>query len=187
MKRYTFILFALAMMSLSTSHSALGQENQSTSLGFEFQAYPTGLIPGLRIEKTTGNSSILSVRLGYNWIRHRDLGKHDDERGQGYGITLGYKKYIRRGFRGWHLGLRTDVWRNSIDWYDDVASGRSAGNTKITVVQPTAELGHTIQLGSALTFTPTLSFGWEWNVKTEGEPTGEGAILLLGFHFGHLF
>ena len=153
----------------------------STDLSFEFQAYPTGLIPGIRFETGLSDQSSILFRLGYNWIRHRDLGVHEDERGDGFGFTIGYKKYFSPERSGWGLALKNDVWWNSIDWTDPGISGQ----TDITVLQPTLELSYV--MGKNVLFVPSIAFGYEWNVKTEGEPTGEGAILLIGFQFGKRF
>lgn len=144
-----------------------------SSLNFEFQAYPTGLIPGLRYEYQLNDESKLLLRAGYNWIRHRDLGVHDDERGDGFGFTLGYTKRISN----FDLSLKNDFWWNSIDWENDVtAPNMTSGNTKITVIQPTIEAAYLV----TEKFRPTLAFGYEWNAKTEGEETGQGPILLVG-------
>ena len=52
-----------------------------TDIGIEIQAYPTGLIPGIRAEWGWGEQQSVHLRLGYNIVRHRDLGEHEDERG----------------------------------------------------------------------------------------------------------
>lgn len=148
--------------------------------GIEFQAYPTGLIPGVRVEKTFAKNAF-HLRLGYNWIRHGSNGKHDDERGQGGGFTLGYRRYLKSPGTSYFLGIRNDVWFNSIDWTDELpGGGERKGNTKITVLQPTMEAGYAWSIGESYLLAPTISFGYEVNIKTEGEPTGEGPILLLG-------
>jgi hypothetical protein len=157
------------------------------SLAFEFQAYPTGLIPGLRADYTFGQHHSLHARVGYNWVRHRDLGVQDDERGDGFGGTLGYRYYFREGFRGWFLGGRTGVWRNTMAWQDKDDSGTilSKGVSKIIVVQPTAEAGFLFPLGNSPWFVaPSAAFGVEVNVKTEGAQVGEGLIILLGVSVG---
>ena len=156
-------------------------------LSFEFQAYPTGLIPGLRLEKSIGKKSAVNARVGYQFIDHRDLGVQDDETGNGYGFTLGYKYYFKEGFRGFSLGVRNDFWFNEIDWVSDVNGIEASGTSNITVVQPTAEAGYLIPIGENWIFTPTIAFGVEINVKTDGEPVGEGAILLVGLNFGYRF
>lgn len=160
-------------------------QNSVFDLNFEFQAYPTGLIPGLRLEKGFAGKHALHLRGGYQLIDHRDLGKHDDETGQGYGFTAGYKRYFKEEYKGFHLGLRNDIWFNTIDWTTNAPP--SKGTTKIVVLQPTAEAGWLFLLGSHFTLTPSLALGYEINVKTEGEPTGEGMILLIGLQTGYRF
>ncbi|MBT8190065.1 MAG: hypothetical protein HKN67_03730 [Saprospiraceae bacterium] len=156
--------------------------NGQTDISFEFQAYPTGLIPGISIDKSISSRSDIYLRAGYNWIRHRDLGKHEDERGSGVGGSIGYKKYFKDGRAGWRIGIKNDFWWNSIDWTE----GNQNGNTKITVVQPTAELAYVIRKNE-IVISPSIAFGYELNIKTEGEETGEGAILLVGVQLGKSF
>lgn len=97
-----------------------GKSQSSVDVGFEFQAYPTGLMPGLRLEVPLNPSLLASFRAGYNFIRHGDSGKHDDERGHGWGATIGLKRYFAEGESGWFAGLRTGVWFNSLDWKDNI-------------------------------------------------------------------
>lgn len=161
---------------------------QPLDLSFEFQAYPTGLIPGIQIEKGFGEKDALHLRLGYQYIRHGDFGVHEDERGDGYGFSLGYKHYLKENFTGWFWGLRNDLWWNTLDWKDNIGtSNEIGGTTEIVVVQPTAMAGYLFELGETGFFTPSIAFGFEVNVQTEGEETGQGAILLLGFEIGKRF
>ncbi|MEM9819522.1 MAG: DUF3575 domain-containing protein [Bacteroidota bacterium] len=160
---------------------------QVLDFSFEFQAYPTGLIPGLRIEKPFHEKNAVHLRLGYNWIRHGSLGVQDDERGDGFGFSLGYKRYLKSSFRSWYLGLKNDIWFNELDWETEVQNATMRGTSKIIVVQPTLEAGHLFLLKNNWIFTPSIAFGFEINVKTEGAEMGQGAILLLGFHFGRRF
>ena len=180
------ILTCLVMIVSGPLHS---QSEYPVDVTFEFQAYPTGLIPGLRIEKFISEKSAISLRFGYNWIRHRDLGEHEDERGDGYGITIGYKHYFNKNYSSWFAGVRSDIWWNTIDWEDPNLSigGIVSGRTDIVVLQPTIEAGKAFVLSSGLIFSPSVAFGYEWNVKTTGEPTGQGAILLVGIQLGKRF
>lgn len=173
----------LAFFLLSTDKGQA--QDRVFDLGFEFQAYPTGLIPGLRLESGFGEQHAVHLRLGYNWLRHQGYGVHEDERGDGFGFTLGYKYYFKPGFERWFLGIKNDIWWNEVDWMDNIGqSDEISGTTNITVVQPTLEGGIALPVGENWFFSPTIAFGYEINVVTKGEPTGEGAILLLGFTFG---
>ena len=159
-----------------------GYSQKHTDISVEFQAYPAGLIPGISIDKSVSSRSDVYFRLAYNWIRHGDLGKHDDERGYGYGFSIGYKIFIKENYKGFRFGIKNDVWRNSIDWMDSADSG----NTKVTVIQPTLEIAYVITTKN-IVISPSIAFGYEANVSTTGSPTGEGAILLLGAQFGKRF
>lgn len=149
--------------------------------GLEVQVYPTGIIPGLRFEKNFTQKDLAALRLGYQFIDHRDQGKHDTEKGTGFGGTLGYKRYFKENFVGPSLGIRSDLWANKIDWESKLETGEIAkGTTNILVVQPTLEFGWGFPISDKLILTPTAAFGFEFNVKTKGEATGEGAIILAG-------
>ena len=184
MLRITFLLLFI----ISFYSSATAQTDGTLDIGLEVQAYPTGIISGLRIEKGFAGKHALHLRLGYNWIRHRDLGVHEDERGAGYGFTLGYKRYFSSDFQGWFLGLRSDVWWNKLDWKDNIDSATEVrGETNITVIQPTLKAGYSFLLANDWFFSPTLAFGYEVNVQTDGASVGEGAIVLLGIGIGKRF
>ena len=164
-----------------TISTLFSQNDKSSYLGLEIQAYPTGIIPGIRYEKNISEYSSVHFRLGYQWIRHRDLGMHDDERGIGYGFSIGYKQYFRSEYTGFSFSLRNDIWWNKIDWTTtELSPDPITGTTKVTVLQPTLLSEYSIRLNSGCTFIPSLGFGYEWNVRTDGEATGEGAIILIG-------
>jgi hypothetical protein len=158
-----------------------GSSLAQTSIGPELQVYPTGIIPSIRIERSISSLANLNVRIGYQIIRHRDLGVHEDERGSGYGFSIGYRRFFSTEKSGFSLSLRTDVWKNSIDWKDAIDTpGEVSGSTEITVLQPTILLEDSYRIGSQLQLIPSIGFGYEWNIKTDGAPTGEGAIFLIG-------
>ena len=82
-----------------------------------------------------------------------------------------------------YFSIKSDVWFNTIDW----TTGSESGTTDITVIQPTAEIGYQFLGQSGFFISPSIAFGAEWNVSTRGEPTGQGAILLVGVQVGKRF
>ncbi len=177
----TFIIFLLFNFSLHAQITEeIGSDTKNIEIGFELQIYPTGIIPGLRIEKYLSDKSSINIRLGYQIIDHRDLGKHEDETGSGFGISLAYRKFFNSVDNGFSLAFRTDYWVNEIDWIE----GLETGTTNIKVIQPTLMGEYIFHVGERLTITPSLTAGWEWNAKTDGQDTGEGAIILIGATFG---
>ncbi len=157
-------------------------QNGLRSLGVEFQQYPTGSIPALRADVHLGVKSSIDIRLGANIFDHRDLGVQPQEEGQGFGFSVGYNRFFKATRSGLNLGVRSDVWFNAVDWINDTDSG----TTDITVLQPTLTGGYAFLLCDGhVVIQPGLAFGWEVNVRTEGEPTGEGAIILGGIFLGY--
>ena len=179
--RFTFtFIIVLCFVDSSYAQTEKSTVDKNFDIGIELQAYPTGIIPGIRLEKYLNTHSSLNLRLGYQLIDHRDLGVQENEEGSGYGASLAYRRFFKPSHKGLSLALRTDLWFNKIDWTDGLLEGTS----NITVVQPTLMGEYAIHLSPTVVITPSLSFGYEWNVSTDGEPTGEGAIILLGFSLG---
>jgi len=126
--------------------------------------------------------------VGYNVVRHRGLGVHEDERGGGFGGTLGYRYYFKPERKGLLLGIRCDLWRNEVDWRDNIGLITEVnGTSNVTVLQPTAEIGFVRYLKNDLVLIPTISLGAEINIQTDGAEIGQGAILLLGITLAKRF
>ena len=154
------------------------------SAGIELQQYPTGFLLGGRAEYGFKPHQSLGFRIGYNLVDHRDQGVHTNEEGGGFGFTLSYRYYFRPQNNRLFLGARTDFWFNKIDWQD---SPMVSGTTNIVVFQPTAIAGYLFLIQEKWVITPTLAFGYEINIVENGEPVGEGAILLWGANFCYRF
>jgi len=84
--------------------------------GIEYQAYPTGHQPGLRIERGLSEHHAIDFRVGANIINERDEGVQDLEEGNGLGFTAGYRYYLKPENNKLFGSFRTDVWFNEIDW-----------------------------------------------------------------------
>jgi len=160
------------------------QVHSQTDIALELQIYPTGYIPGLSIDQHIGDKHVVYLRAAYNIFNHRDLGVQLNEEGIGHGFSLGYKRYLNNTQQGLRFGIKNDIWWNEVDWAGYNGAGSPVfGITNITVIQPTVEVDYVWDFGNIL-IAPSVAFGVEWNVKTEGEPTGEGPILLVGFQLG---
>ena len=177
--------FWAALLWISTA-AAQDQAAMGLDLGLEAQQYPTGYLVGIRGELGLNERQGISLRLGYNGLDHQDFGVHDSEIGGGFGGSLGYRYYFRAPRRGLYLGARIDLWNNDIDWEDNIGqSDELRGESTVLVLQPTAQIGYLFLLRDHWIITPTLAFGAEINVRTSGEPTGEGAILLWGLKLAY--
>ena len=185
MKNKILLCFALLFALNSFGQD---QEGKYIDLGLEVQQYPTGLLLGVCAEVALMTHHTLDLRVGYNLVDHQDFGVHEKEKGGGFGFTLGYRYYFKKGNRAWFLGARSDLWWNELDWKDNINGALELnGTTKITVFQPTAIAGYLFLLNEHWVITPTLAFGVEINVETKGEPVGEGAIVLWGINLARRF
>ena len=70
----------------------------------KYRLIPQELFLACDIERGFLYKHVLHFRLGYNWIRHGDQGVHEDERGDGFGFSLGYKYYLKKRFRDLFFG-----------------------------------------------------------------------------------
>lgn len=163
----------------------LQAQDKHFAIGPEIQQYPTGFLFGIRGEWGIAENQSIDLRIGYNTFDHKDFGVHNEEVGDGYGFTFGYRHYFKTGFEKWFVGGRTDLWWNEVEWVDYGIAGIIEGTSKIVVIQPTAIGGYVFDIGEHLQITPTIAGGYEVNIKTEGEKTGEGAILLWGVQLSY--
>lgn len=183
---FIFFLTTISLVAQDTVTKPFGR----LDVGIEFQGYPTGIIPGVRIEAGLHRRNSISLRIGYNWIRHGNFGVHEDERGDGWGFTLGYRHYFgKRVMRGFFLGVKNDFWFNTLDWRDSIGKPTEiTGTTRIVVIQPTAEAGFNFVFARhRIAIAPTIAFGVEINAITNGAPVGQGTILLWGFTASYRF
>ncbi|MEZ4918910.1 MAG: hypothetical protein R2792_07345 [Saprospiraceae bacterium] len=179
--RIRIFILVLFLVSLGSA-SAQAQWN----LGLEVQGYPTGMISAVQLEYVTAKCHAFHMRAGYNMVRHRDQGVSDDERGGGPGFSLGYRHVYGPKSNQWHLGVRNDLWFNKINWEDLHADGvLHSGTTRIVVLQPTVEAACRLPIpGTEFYYSPSIAFGFEVNVVTNGKEVGQGPILLLGLTVG---
>ena len=181
MKFYLFIILFIFLCVESKAQDSMFIVGSAG--GLEIQVYPTGIIPGIIWYASINQNDFVHARVGYNFVRHGSAGLHEDERGDGWGGSLGYDRRLRFRRMNWLVGLRCDVWQNKLKWKNDIGgASEMSGISKVTVVQPTFRLSYPLRLGSSF-ILPSIAFGSEINVKTKGEEVGEGLILLLGLSY----
>ncbi len=161
---------------------------QTYAGGIETQIYATGFIPSIKLEKIVRENNAIHFRVGANLFDRRSFGEQDEERGTGYGLTVGYRRYWKEN-RSWSLGLRSDLWFNRIDWENhNGIEVISSGKSEVTAIQPTFELGYLFFLDNEGFFlNPSFSFGMELNLNNTGAPVREGIVVLLGATVGKRF
>ncbi len=185
MKKILFLCFVLSPSLLVAQHS----------IGIGVHSYPEGIIPTLRFDYELQNNSYLNIRAGYNFTDREDWGKHDSEKGGGFGFGLGYE-YQSFFIENLSLMLGTDLYFMEIDWEDTrrqcgvvppCTDIQTKNSTNITMLQPAIGLAYQLNLNKHVSLKPNFSFGYEFNLITKGEPVGEGSIILVGLNLSYYF
>jgi len=181
-------LAVVTIVAILHSHALFAADRPKASIGFELQVYPTGVIPGIRYERAIAERRSLHFRLAYQIIRHQDFGVHDDERGNGFGFSVGHSWHRKPNQFGWSYGIRADLFYNTLDWIDDEGTPMEmSGTTDVTVFQPTVDVSYRYALSQKYFLASSLAAGFEINVDTDGAEVGQGFIYLVGLRIGRLF
>lgn len=183
--RYLPIVLLATFLIIGNFNLARAQNTGKIPVGVEVQVYPTGSIINASAGiLTMGEVHVFNIRAAYNFVDRGNAGLHDVEEGGGPGIGLEYRYRSQTFMKGLFVGLRSDFWWLNLDWENRLLFGNqlTQGTTDVTVWQPTLQLGYDLLIDDpGWHLTPSLSFGYEVNIKTDGEPVGEGMILLGGF------
>ncbi len=188
MKKITLLL--LISFTFQWQESQAQDFNNLYNIGIELQWYPAGYQLMLTTELGFTPKDAIQAKVGYNIARRQDFSPYNDlENGGGWGFTLGYRRYWNENIRGLYGGVRMDMWWLTIDWEDGLETANpTSGTTKITVFQPTAELGYMYQFtDSPFSVGLNAAAGYEINIVTNGEDVGQGAIGLFGARMRYLF
>ena len=176
-----FVFTMICVFLSNYSFAQMGKDAKKLfDMGIENQLYPAGDIVYIRTMRPINKRSGLMLKLGYDFARRQNFGKHDKENGGGPGFALGYRYYIKKELEGFFLAARAGLWVMKIDWEDNRNSIIASGKTNITVLQPTAAAGYQYVTQSGhWAFEAGAAFGIEWNIATKGEEVGQGGISLF--------
>ncbi len=170
-------------------------DKRPVEMGLELQMYPAGQMPSLKMEMGVGKyyKHGINLRMALNIAKRRAWGEHEDERGLGFGGSIGSRYDITNPFRGFYVGARADIWSLKIKWRNSGVDEElwntddDLGETKTLILQPNLEVGYKFRLKEKFYLAPALAIGWEFNAISKGEDVGQGSIFLWGLDFGYRF
>lgn len=177
------LVLVLILASLSLSGQELRQGNE-LEVGLDIQWYPAGWLIGPIAQYHPRPHHVFFSKLGINLAnRHDWSGLNDDEKGVGYGGSLGYRYYFKPEMNSIFLGARGELYNTFIDWRNDMGKpNETSGTTQIFVYQPSFELGYWFRVpNSPWCATISGGAGMEINLVTKGKPVGEGGMWLATF------
>lgn len=184
--QFTGFIVAL-IIAVMGSTATVAQSRPPLGTGVFFQVYPEGFIPGLKGAIELTFSDVVILYTGLNFSDRGSWALQDNEKGHGIGFGLAWHHYWVPRRQGWFFGARTDLWFLDIDWKTDSRPVRS-GTTEVTVLQPTAQIGHTwMLLENRVAFNAMASLGFKLNVHTSGRPVRQGVAMLAGISMSRRF
>jgi hypothetical protein len=156
--------------------------------GVEVQWYPAGWLIGPVANYFISPKNILNFRAAINIAdRHNWSGLNDDERGTGYGGSVGYRYLFTPAKNSFLIGARVDLFNTKIKWKNNIGTAQqTSGTTTTLVLQPSAELGYRIKLTNIrwnILFAGGI--GEEINIRTKGRDVGQGGMWLLSISILH--
>lgn len=178
-----FLIFFCLQNGLFAQQKEKTTKKSKFMTGAEIQWYPAGWIIGPAVNYAISPKHNINARIAVNLTNRRDWsGLNDDEKGKGFGGSVGYRFLFTPNKNSFFLGARVDVWGMKIDWKDNIGTPiELRGSTNITILQPAAEVGYWLRFKNQnwnLLFS--AGGGAEINVKTKGKEVGQGGVWLLG-------
>lgn len=178
-----FLGISFLQSSLFAQQNEKKAQNSKLMAGIEIQWYPAGWIIGPVVNYAIAPKHNINTRLAVNIAnRHDWSGLNDDEKGNAFGGSLGYRFLFTPDKSSFFLGARVDLWGMKIKWKNKIGTPQETrGTTKITIFQPTGEVGYWLKLKDrnwSLLFS--AGGGAEINIKTTGKEVGQGGMWLLG-------
>jgi hypothetical protein len=192
-KRKAFYVLLILMADVSTkayTENIDSNNAKRTDIGLSIQWYPAGIITTLNSELFACNKSSILLRLGGNYANRRDYSPYNDnEKGGGFGGTLGYRCHFYRKSGYFFAGFNTDIWNTWINWRNDIGKpDQTQGRTYTMVLQPWIEAGYFVNINkSPFQIGLSTGFGRELNIITKGKAVGQGWINSVSLQIQYSF
>lgn len=180
----TFFFFTDSKAQINNKAAAVSK----FQTGVEVQWYPAGWLIGPAANYFISAKHILNFRAAINIAdRHNWSGLNDDERGTGYGGSVGYRYLFTPAKNSFLIGARVDLFNTKIKWKNNIGTvQQTSGITTTLVLQPSAELGYRIMLtNSRWNILFAGGIGEEINIRTKGRDVGQGGMWLLSVSILH--
>jgi len=182
MNKYFLSVFIILIFQIPAIHAQSGKndfDQKISNLGVSVQVYPAGIIPTVNLEQYFTKRSSLVYRLGANIVDRQDFSaENDEEKGGGFGASIGYR--IHYPLRNGEIitGINMDVWNLWVDWRDKLPfQNMTSGTTYTLVIQPWLEAGYFFHLkNSNSKIGITAGFGREINTIVDGKQVAQDWI-----------
>lgn len=174
---------ALFCFNFTIQAQDLGYNTKDIGLEYVWVKDSPGINLQLAFNAKIHHSFITSI--GYKQAWKHIPNTNNNEKGKGFGGSLGYRYYFKIIPKGIYIGARAHVW--SLSMYK--TADNTAGNTNLTVAQPSAELGYTAVINDMAFISFYYSAGTQVQLSAEDKTYGygKGSVSAFGISGGIRF
>ncbi|MBL0233398.1 MAG: hypothetical protein IPQ08_07005 [Chitinophagaceae bacterium] len=184
MKRSTLLaIVAFFCLSFSARSQDLGYNTKDAGLDYLWVKDSPGINLQMAFNAKIHHSIITSI--GYKEAWRPIPNTHNNEKGKGIGVSLGYRYYFGIIPKGIFLGVRTHLW--SMGMYK--TADNMAANSNLVIAQPSAEIGYTAVVNDLVFFSFYYSTGKQFQVSAADKSYGygKGSVSAFGISGGVRF
>jgi hypothetical protein len=184
MKRSILLaLVAFFCLSFTVRAQDLGYNTKDAGVEYQWVKDCPGINLQLAFNAKIHHSIITS--LGYKDVWRPIPNTHNNEKGKGFGGSLGYRYYFGVIPKGIYLGARAHIW--SLSMYR--SADNTAANTNLIIGQPSAELGYTAVINDIGFITLYYSAGKQFQLSAADNSYGygKGSVSAFGISGGVRF
>lgn len=183
MKKYLLIALTIICFSSSSHSQDMGYKSFDVGLEYKWEENSPSYNIQAAINAPIHHSLVVGVgfKTAYRFIKN----SHNHEKGRGWGVALGYRYYFAAIPKRFYIGARADIWMMNMYHTANLATE----NTKVMILQPNIEAGHTFVVNDQFFFTLFIAAGQQITVSSPGDKFnyGNGFVPTAGFSAGWRF
>jgi hypothetical protein len=183
MKKPFLIVLALLCYSFAAYSQDLGYNTIDVGMEYKWSSNSPNINLQLALNAKIHHSFLISA--GYKSAYKPIPNTHNNEKGRGWGGSLGYRYYFGVVPKRVFLGIRGEVW--SFGMYR--TANETAENVQVMIFQPHIEAGYTAVINDIFYITPLVSYSKQITVSSDGDTFlyGNGYVPSVGISMGWRF
>ena len=177
MRKLTLILFASLFSCASFGQMEVGYN--TTDIGGEFQYLKNGKFIGVHLAINAKLHHSIYGTLGYFFAGDPTASFYTNKNNGGLGLGLGYRYYTLLRPHGFFIGAKANLFIHEVG----LVSEPSKTFNSLQFI-PALETGYMILVNDMLFITPTASFGYRTNLKSELKSDDKKTVGAIGISIG---
>jgi len=180
MRKLLIILLTAFYSSVSFGQMEVGYN--TTDIGAEFQWFKDGKFIGLHAAVNAKLHHSVHGEIGYYIPGDPTASFYNNQTKGGLGLGLGYRYYTMYRPHAFFIGVKANLFSNKV-----TLTTQTPETVNSAILIPSFETGYMILINDLFFITPSVSFGYKTNLRSELKADEKKAIALLGISTGFKF